>query len=59
MCLARVEFITGSENKDRQPLIDMARIDLTPSGLRVVDLAGTVKQLAGDIRSIDFIESVV
>jgi len=59
MCLARVEFITGSENKDRQPLIDVAWIELTPSGLRVVDLTGTVKQLAGDIRSIDFIESVV
>ena len=59
MCLARVEFITGRESKDRQPLIDVARIDLTPSGLRVVDLTGTVKQLAGDIRSIDFIESVV
>ena len=59
MCLARVEFITGRESKDRQPLIDVARIDLTPSGLRVVDLTGTVKQLAGDIRSIDFIETVV
>jgi len=59
MCLARVEFITGRGNKERQPLIDVARIDLMPSGLRVVDLTGTVKQLAGDIRSIDFIDSVV
>ena len=59
MCLARVEFIGDRENKDRQPLIDVARIDVMPSGIRVVDLTGTVKQFAGDIRTIDFIDSVV
>jgi hypothetical protein len=36
----------------------VARIDLTPSGLRVIEFTGTVKQLAGKIRSIDFIKSV-
>ena len=59
MCLARVEFIGDRENKDRQPLVDVARIDLTPSGLKVVDLTGNVRQLAGEIQSIDFIDSVV
>jgi len=59
MCLARVEFIGNGENKDRQPLTDVAWIDLMPAGLRVVDLAGAVEHLAGKVRSIDFIESVV
>jgi len=59
MCLARVEFISDTENEGRQPLVDVARIDLTPSGLKVVDLTGNVRQLAGEIQSIDFIESVV
>jgi len=59
MCLARVEFIGDKENRDRQPLIDVARIDVMPSGIRIVDLTGTVKQFAGDIRTIDFIDSVV
>jgi len=59
MCLARVEFITGSESIDRQPLIDVARIDLTPSGFKVTDLMGTVAEFAGEMESIDFIDSVV
>ena len=59
MCLARVEFIGDRENTDRQHLVDVAQIDLTPSGLKVVDLTGNVRQLAGEIQSIDFIESVV
>ncbi|KPK50878.1 MAG: hypothetical protein AMK72_01115 [Planctomycetes bacterium SM23_25] len=59
MCLARVEFIGDRESTDRQHLVDVAQIDLTPSGLKVVDLTGNVRQLAGEIQSIDFIESVV
>ena len=59
MCLARVEFIGDGEKEDRQPLIDVARIDVMPSGIRIVDLTGTVKQFAGGIRTIDFIDSVV
>jgi len=59
MCLARVEFIGDGEKKDRQALIDVAWIDVMPSGIRTVDLTGTVKQFAGDIRTIDFIDSVV
>ena len=59
MCLARVEFIGNEENKEREPLIDVARIEVMPSGVRIVDLTGTVKQFAGDIRTIDFIDSVV
>jgi len=59
MCLARVEFIGNGESKDRQPLMDVARIDVMPSGIRIVDLTGKVKQFAGDIRTIDFIDSVV
>jgi len=61
MCLARVEFIGDGEKKDRQPLIDVARIDVMPSGIRIVDLTGTgtVKQFAGDIRTIGFIDFIV
>ena len=59
MCLARVEFVGDSENKGRQPLIDVARIVLTPSGIRVTDLTGNVAELAGEIQSIDFLDSVV
>jgi len=59
MCLARVEFINDTENEGRQALVDVAWIDLTPSGLKVVDLTGNVRQVAGEIQSIDFIESVV
>jgi predicted RNA-binding protein len=59
MCLARIEFVSDRQGKGREALIDVARIDRTPSGLRVTDLMGTVAELRGDIRSIDFIESVV
>ena len=59
MCLARVEFIGDRENKGRQPLIDVARIDLTPSGIKVTELTGNVAELAGEIESIDFMDSVV
>jgi len=59
MCLARIEFVGDRQDKGREALTDVARIDRTPSGLRVVGLMGTVEELRGDIRSIDFIESVV
>lgn len=59
MCLARVEFVGDKESKGPEALVDVARIDRTPSGLRIVDLLGKVQELPGDIRSIDFIDSVV
>jgi len=59
MCLARIEFVGNSENENRQPLIDVARIDITPSGFKVTELMGAVRQFAGKIQSIDFLDSVV
>ena len=59
MCLARVEFIGDKENGARQPLIDVARIDLAASHVRAIDLTGTVSEFVGDVQSIDFIDSVV
>lgn len=58
MCLARVEFVPGCDG-DRPPLADVTRIERTPSGLRVVDLTGTVVEFDGAIQSVDFIDSVV
>ena len=59
MCLARIAFVSDRGKKGREILTDVARIDLTSSGLNVADLTGTVSQIAGKIQSIDFIESVV
>ena len=59
MCLARVEFVGYEEDETRDSLTDIAWIERTSAGLRVTDLLGHVTQLEADIRSIDFIESVV
>lgn len=59
MCLARVEMI-GKEGAQGEGLMkDVAHIERTPTGLRVTDLVGTVTELQAEIRSIDFLESVV
>ena len=59
MCLARVEFI-GDQNGQRSgPLSDVARIERIPGGLRVTDLFGSTTELKAEIRTIDFIDSVV
>jgi predicted RNA-binding protein len=59
MCLARIEFVGEGQNKHREPLADVARIDPMPSGFTVTDLMGTVSRIAGEIQSIDFMRSVV
>jgi len=59
MCLAQVEFVGYGEEQRPDALSDVARIERTPAGLQVTDLVGHVTQLEAEIRSIDFMESVV
>jgi len=59
VCLARVEFVGDEEEQRPDALSDVARIERTPAGLRITDLLGRVTQLEAEIRSIDFMESVV
>lgn len=59
MCLACVQII-GKEGVQEQELMkDVTYIERTPTGLRVADLVGNVTELDAEIRSIDFLESVV
>ena len=59
MCLAQVEFVGYDEEQRPDALSDVARIERTPAGLRVTDLLGHVTQLEAEIRSVDFMASVV
>ena len=59
MCLARVETIGKEEGPGQGLLKDVAHIERTPTGLRVTDLVGNVTELEAEIRSIDFVDSVV
>jgi len=59
MCLARVDIVDNGRVQDEGLVKDVAYIERTPTGLRVTDLVGKVSELAGRIRSIDFVESVV
>lgn len=58
MCLARVKF-SGGEGEDREPMSDVARIDVTVDGLVVTDLMGKARNVDGAIKSVDFMESAV
>lgn len=59
MCLARVEFAGDEQPQEGEGLSDIAHIECTPDGLRIVDLMGKVTELEADIRSVDFMTSVV
>ncbi len=59
MCLARVRFVGDEEDESPDVLSDVAWIERTPAGLRVADLSGNVTDLDAEIRSIDFMSSVV
>jgi len=59
MCLARVRFAGDERQEIPDGLTDVAGIERTPAGLRVTDLFGNVTELEAEIRSIDFMESVV
>ena len=59
MCLARVDFIGENADGSGDHLEEVAWMERTPTGLRVTDLMGNVAELDGEIRSIDFMESVV
>jgi len=58
MCLARVEFV-GEEDRNRDALSEVAQIERTPEGLRITDLFGNSTEVEVEIRSIDFMSSVV
>ena len=59
MCLARVKFVGSQEGQKPDVLSDVAWIERTPGRLRVTDLLGNTTELEAQIRSIDFMESVV
>jgi len=59
MCLARVRFVGDEQGESPDVLNDVAWIERTPAGLQVADLSGNVTNLDADIRSIDFMSSVV
>jgi len=59
MCLARVEFIGEPKDATADILKEVTYLERTPAGLRVADLFGTVTELEAEIRSIDFVDSVV
>ena len=59
MCLAREEFVGDEGNDPPKPVTDIAWIERTPAGLRVTGLFGETAEIEAEIRSIDFMESVV
>jgi len=59
MCLARVQFVDDDGNLAPDAIEDVAYIELAPKGVTVTDLVGSVVELAGEIQSIDFMESRV
>lgn len=59
MCLAQVEFVGDEKEQKPDVLTDVAQVERTPAGLRIIDLLGNVTELEAEIRSIDFISSVV
>ncbi len=59
MCLAQVKFIGNEEEESPDALGDVAGIECTPGGLRVTDLFGNTTEVEAEIRSIDFVSSVV
>jgi len=59
MCLAQVKFPGHTEEDGATTFTDVARIERIPGGLLITDLLGRVTRLQAEIRSIDFIESVV
>jgi len=59
MCLAQVQFAGDEEEQSTDVLSDIAHVGRMPGGLRVVDLPGNVTELDADIRSIDFMRSLV
>ena len=58
MCLARVKLLEAGGGED-EVMSDVARIEATADGLVVTDLMGETRTIAGKLRSIDFMESVV
>ncbi|RLC63384.1 MAG: hypothetical protein DRI48_08525 [Chloroflexi bacterium] len=58
MCLARIEF-AGEEEQGPDVFGDVARIERTAGGLRIIDLFGNTAELDAEILSVDFMESVV
>jgi predicted RNA-binding protein len=59
MCLAHVKFAGNQKQHGPDALSDVAWIERTPGRLRVTDLFGNTTELKAEIRSIDFVESVV
>ena len=59
MCLARVELLGDETHGSRGSLSDIARIERTPEGVRLTDLVGVVTELDAEIRSINFMSSIV
>jgi predicted RNA-binding protein len=58
MCLARVEF-DGNQEAGDAVVTDVARIERTEEGLVVTDLFGAITVLDAEIKSVDFVDSVV
>ena len=58
MCLARVKLVDGQRG-ETELMGDVARIECTEAGLVVTDLMGEAREIAGTLKSIDFMESVV
>ena len=59
MCLAHVHVVGDEEERKPAALNDVALIERTSGGLRVTDLFGNVTELEAEIRSIDFMSSLV
>lgn len=59
MCLARVQLVGEENDRATDVIEDVAHIELTPEGLMVTNLVGSVTKLEGEIQSIDFMESLV
>jgi predicted RNA-binding protein len=59
MCLARVQFVGEDDDRTPDVIEDVAHIEITPEGLVVTNLVGSVVKAEGEIQSIDFMESLV
>ena len=59
MCLARVRFTGKGKNGPADALTEVSYIERTAAGLKIIDLVGVVTELDAEVRSIDFIDSVV
>jgi len=59
MCLARVQFVGEEKNQAQDSTPEVARIEIAGKGLKLTDLWGEVTEFDGEVRSVDFVHSII